>query len=146
MTALACLLALVFAVLAGLHVYWAGGGKWAGAATLPKHADGRPLFQIHGARGALACLIMAVGLGAFGHLCLAQVGLAPKLFLAGRIPLALLVISGIFALRSLGDFKYVGLFRRVHGTDFARLDRLVYTPLCLALTVGLAWLALAPIK
>jgi hypothetical protein len=44
--------------------------------------------------------------------------------------------------RAVGEFKYVGFFKRVHGTKFARLDTLLYSPLCLILSVGVALVAL----
>jgi hypothetical protein len=40
--------------------------------------------------------------------------------------------------RAMGDFNYVGFFKRVRGTRFARMDTLLYSPLCLALAVGVA--------
>jgi hypothetical protein len=42
----------------------------------------------------------------------------------------------------VGEFKYVGFFKRVRGTRFATLDTLVYSPLCLLLAAGVAWVAL----
>jgi hypothetical protein len=48
--------------------------------------------------------------------------------------------AGLLA-RTVGDFKYVGLFKRVRGTPFARLDTLLYSPLCLLLSLGVASVA-----
>jgi hypothetical protein len=44
-------------------------------------------------------------------------------------------------LRAVGEFRYVGLFKRVRGTKFAVLDTYVYSPLCLLLAVGVALVA-----
>ena len=44
----------------------------------------------------------------------------------------------VFLVRSVGDFRYVGFFKHVVGTPFARLDTLLYSPLCLALAIGCA--------
>ncbi|WP_268893745.1 DUF3995 domain-containing protein [Paenibacillus puerhi] len=30
----------------------------------------------------------------------------------------------------MGDFRYVGMFKRVRGSRFARHDNYVFTPLC----------------
>lgn len=46
------------------------------------------------------------------------------------------IIPIIFFLRSIGDFRYVGLTKKVKGTVFARLDTLYFAPLCLLI----AWL------
>lgn len=43
--------------------------------------------------------------------------------------------------RAIGEFKYLGFFKRVHGSRFARLDSLVYSPLCLLLALGVAYVA-----
>jgi len=45
--------------------------------------------------------------------------------------------------RGVGDFRLVGLSKRVRGTRFARYDSFVYTPLCLALAAGIVVVATA---
>jgi len=137
MTFLAVALASVFAALALLHAYWGCGGRRVAAAATPAKPDGRALFR----PSAFACFVVAAGLAGFAWVCLAHGALAPAFFLTGRTKWVLLGMSGLFALRTVGDGKYAGLFRRVRDTDFARLDRILYTPLCLALSAGLAWLA-----
>ena len=44
--------------------------------------------------------------------------------------------------RAIGDFKYVGFFKRVRDSRFAGLDTLLFSPLCLLLAVGVAAIAL----
>ncbi len=39
----------------------------------------------------------------------------------------------IFLLRAIGDFRYVGVFKRHRESSFAKLDTLLYSPLCLLL-------------
>jgi uncharacterized membrane protein SpoIIM required for sporulation len=50
------------------------------------------------------------------------------------------LIAAVFALRAIGDFRYVGFFKRIRDTRFARLDTLAYWPLCavLAVLIGIA--------
>jgi hypothetical protein len=43
--------------------------------------------------------------------------------------------------RAIGEFRYVGFFKRVRGSRFARLDTLLYSPLRLLLAVGVAFIA-----
>ena len=43
--------------------------------------------------------------------------------------------------RAIGEFRYVGFFKRVVGSRFATLDTFVYSPLCLALAIGVALVA-----
>jgi lipopolysaccharide/colanic/teichoic acid biosynthesis glycosyltransferase len=43
--------------------------------------------------------------------------------------------------RAVGEFKYVGFFKRVRDSKFATLDTFVYSPLCLLLAAGVALVA-----
>ena len=52
------------------------------------------------------------------------------------------VLAAAMLLRALGDFRYVGFFKRVRTGRFAELDTKFYTPLCLALAAGAGWTAL----
>jgi hypothetical protein len=54
-------------------------------------------------------------------------------------------VATVFAafLRSVGDFRLVGFFKRVRGTRFARYDSLLFSPLSLALGVPTLWLGWA---
>ena len=45
------------------------------------------------------------------------------------------IIAGIFILRAIGDFRYVGFFKSVKQSAFARADSRYYSPLCLLIGV-----------
>src|SRR5690606_9305268 len=91
--------------------------------------DGRPAFAPP--RGLTA--LVTVALAAAG----AIVVVASR---SASAPWAWLTLAGacVFALRALGDFRLVGLTKRVHATAFARWDDRLYTPLCVLLTVCFA--------
>lgn len=57
---------------------------------------------------------------------------------------AMLVLALVFLGRAIGDFRLLGFFKRVHGTAFARLDTLVFSPLCLLLAIAIFTLAWTP--
>lgn len=127
---------LVFLALAGLHAYWALGGRRGLAAALPTHPNGsRPLSPSAGLTGAVA-----LGLLAFGGLSAAHLGFGSGP-LAGWLRLADGALAAVLALRAVGDFRYVGLSKRIRHTTFARRDTHYYTPLCLLLATGCARLA-----
>jgi hypothetical protein len=101
------------------------------------YVDGRPLFV------PSATATTAVGVGLF--LCallvistagVLAVGLSPRLLtaLCGALALGLLV-------RAVGDFHYVGFFKSVRGSRFATMDTWCYSPVCLALSIGVAYVA-----
>jgi hypothetical protein len=128
---LALLIALIFAVLALWHLYWAAGGKRAKAAAIPR-LEGRPAFRPSRA-GTLAVAAALLLSGALVLLVSGRLGRllphAPMLWLSYGLALVLL-------LRAIGDFRLVGFFKRVRGSRFARLDTMLYSPLCLALSAG----------
>jgi hypothetical protein len=135
---LALLLAAAFAALAALHVAWAASGAPAGAAV-PARADGAPLFR----PGRAATLAVALALGAAAALVLARAGLVAWPVPAGLTRAGTWALAAALGLRVVGEFRYVGLFKRERGTRFARLDTRVYTPLCAALAAGVLYLAAA---
>ena len=45
------------------------------------------------------------------------------------------VIPIIFLLRAIGEFKYVGIFKRVKKTKFGRFDTKLFSPLCLIISI-----------
>ena len=44
-------------------------------------------------------------------------------------------IAIIFILRAIGDFKYLGFFKKINHSDFAKSDTKLFSPLCL--TIGI---------
>jgi len=107
-----------------------------GGGAVPS-VDGKPLF-VPSTRATLAVgvvLLLFAGLvAATGRLV--EVGASPR-------PLSWLLLAlalGLLA-RAIGEFKYVGFFKRIRGSRFARLDTWIYSPLCLLLALGVALVA-----
>jgi hypothetical protein len=127
--------AVVLGLVAGLHLAWSAGLRWGVAAAVPE-VVGRPAIHPPGwltVLVALALLVAAALLLALG---------------TGGRPAPWVVWGGgaagvAFGVRTLGDLRLVGLFKRVGGTAFARWDSLLYTPLCFALSAAFAWVLLA---
>ena len=133
---LAIVLALVFTALAVLHVYWAAVGG-AGAAVVPTRGDGAPPFR----PGRLATLAVAGALFMSAVVVLARAG---RVRLPGPATLyraAAWGRGGVLLLRAVGDFRYVGFFKRERASAFARRDTALYSPLCAALAVGVFYIA-----
>jgi len=132
MTLLAIGMAVVFCVLSLLHVTWAVGIPVGHAAAIPEREDGAPTF-----RPGPASTFAVAGLLFIAALLVTQrVGLG-----RGWIPAALVgpgcwALAAAFVLRAVGEFRYVGFFKRVRTTAFARMDTRYYSPLALLLGLG----------
>jgi hypothetical protein len=139
MTLLAVIMIAVFlAVAAAFHIYWGCGGQYGHRLSVPQRIDGTPLFTPTPAMThavGVALLLMLVVLVAFG-LRLDQ--LVPRWVLR----LAIAGQGAAFLVRGLSWHPYIGLFKTVRTTEFARMDTLYYSPCCIAAGLGfllLAW-------
>jgi hypothetical protein len=126
----------VLFVLSALHVYWAVGGVTGGSA-IPSRPDGTPLFR----PGRRASLAVAVALAGAGFLVVARAGVVSPVLPLVWIRVGTWAVAAAFAARAIGEFRYVGMFRRVRDTEFARWDRRLFTPLCVAIAAGTAVVA-----
>lgn len=127
------------ALIAGLHLYWAFGGSWGARVALPKKEDGSLLFS----PGPFACVVVAAGLSAVAWMCIGRFALSPSIVRASLASKAFWLFGAMFALRVIGDFRYVGIFRKVRGTDFAMMDARFYSPLCAVYSAAFIAFALA---
>ena len=131
MTVVALALAAVLALIALLHVYWAVRGVGSGAAV-PGRQDGTPLFR----PGRGASLLVAMALLVAALIVLAQADVIRLGIPEALVTVGIWSVALAFAARTIGDFRYAGLFKRVRGTAFARADTRLFTPLCAAISIA----------
>jgi hypothetical protein len=124
---IALLLFLIFLFLSSIHFYWAFGGKWGSTAVIPTKDDSQPALN----PGIIATLIVAFGLMGFAILPLVVTGTIHFQLPHWLEKSALWIIAGIFLLRAIGDFNYVGFFKKRKDTEFGKNDSRYYSPLCL---------------
>ncbi|HYW55836.1 MAG TPA: DUF3995 domain-containing protein [Polaromonas sp.] len=130
------LLITVFVLLAIWHFRMALLPTQGASGAVPS-VDGKPLFVPSVASTVAVGVVLLVFAGLVAATAdLVQVGLSTSVLSWISYALAL----GLLA-RALGEFKYVGLFKRVRGSRFAELDTWVYSPLCLLLAIGVALVA-----
>lgn len=132
------LTACIFVTLALLHVYWAAGGAWGRGVSVPTGvptnaaAKGARLFNpTRAGTLAVAAGLLLAALVVLGRLGVRAAPLPGWVFVWGSWLIAL-----AFLARAIGEFRYVGLFKRVRGTDFANWDTWLFTPLCLFIAVA----------
>jgi len=130
------ILCLVFLALSAIHVRWLFGDEIAFEGVVPTR-DGEPLFR----PGKGSTLLVAVAL-AFAAVVSVWRGLYPLIGPSWVPRFGIWVLAAVFALRAIGDFRYIGIFKRVRGTRFARNDSLYFSPLCMGISGLAVWLAL----
>ena len=124
-------LAGIFTALGLLHLYWLfRGGK--GLAGVVPEVEGRPAFR----PGPVATLAVAAALLAAAGIVLWRGGWIEPAGPAFIPRAGTWTLAGVFLARAVGDFRLVGFFKKTRGSQFARLDDRIYSPLCLLLFLG----------
>lgn len=125
------ILFLVFVTISALHFYWGFGGKWGSNTVIPTNDEGLPLFIPR----TISTLIIATGLLGFGMFYLVKYGLITTNLPEWLNKYGFLIIISIFILRGIGDFNFIGLFKKHKSSEFAINDTKYYTPLCLVIVL-----------
>ncbi|MEA3039500.1 MAG: hypothetical protein QOE79_2013 [Sphingomonadales bacterium] len=137
------LLALaIIAFAAGFHLHWALGGRVGFSVSLPQRPDGAPVKAHRLPSWRPAAGAVALALAALAWLMLAYSGRLPLPLTRGIARAALLAVAAAFAARALVPNRYVGFFKSLRTTRWARFDTRLYSPLFLLLGLLLAWIAL----
>ena len=131
---LASLLVIIFSVLALTHFFWASGGQWGFESALPTDEEGIRMLNPKKSDSIFIGVVLSLcGLFYWSTFISDNIKL-PRWFKN----MGVWLIPIIFALRAIGDFKYIGFFKQVKSTEFAKLDTWFFSPLCL--TIALAGL------
>ena len=128
---LGLLIAVIFALLSLFHVYWALGGKLGSTATVPSTNERRIFNPSKPGTIMVAMALLIAMLTVLGQLSVLG-GVVPKpLFYWGTLGISL-----IFFLRAVGEFRFVGFFKRIRDTRFAHWDTWLFSPLCLFISIS----------
>jgi len=137
MSVISILTIVALSLIGLLHFYWALGGVIGITIAIPTE-DGKPLIN----PGKVVTVIVGVVLFGFAFIAymlyfydLSTSHYRNYFIIGGWI------LSGIFALRGIGEFNAVGLFKKIKSSEFAYYDTRVYTPF--ALSMGLVFATLA---
>ena len=130
-------IALVFAFLAFLHFYWAIFGIKKPELVLPSQNPEKEIKL----PGSLMTVFVGFGLLLFAFIFLSQ---ALGFWNVEWLHYIRVVVGVIFLIRAIGDFKYLGFFKSVKETPFAKMDTKYYAPICLALAILIALSMLVP--
>ncbi|WP_347374594.1 DUF3995 domain-containing protein [Aequorivita sp. Q41] len=128
---LAIILSILLFVLGLIHFNWVIGGTFGYSEALPTNENGDRVLSPKKIDSAS----VAIGLIAFGTFYIFKAGIIDY-----NLPLWILnygscIIPAIFLLRAMGDFKYVGFFKKIKNTPFGKLDTILFSPLCLLIGI-----------
>jgi len=129
---IAIALALVLAVIAGLHAYWGRGGLWPAASEEELIATVIGNARATRMPSPSLCLLVALAIAvtAIWPLLLAYMAGSATLLQIGGF-----AIMAVFLLRGIAG--YLPAWRRLHPREpFASYDRRYYSPLCLLIAAG----------
>ena len=129
MLIISLLLSLIFIILSIIHLNWALGNTWGLSKALPTNITGQQVLRTNSMMTLLVALILLL-FSAF-YFIIPEPG-NPKNWIFKYIGWAIPVL---FLLRSIGEFKYIGFFKSIKSTDFAKMDSKYYSPLCLLIAI-----------
>ncbi len=136
MIVLSLLLFFVFLALSGIHLYWAAGGTYGFKTALPTKETGE--LAMNPTKND--SIMMGAWLFTFGSYYLMRSGLLPLSLPDWVHSYVGWAIPAIFLLRAMGEFRYVGFFKRIKNTPFAKKDSQFFSPLCLFLAIVGFWI------
>jgi hypothetical protein len=116
----------LFFLLSILHFYWAVGGRVWYHDVLPTNSNGLNRMN----PGTTAGLVIAFGLLFLALITVGNLGLFDKHIKRKYFRFGALIITIIFFLRAIGDFKLFGFFKEITRTRFGVNDTQIFTPLC----------------
>lgn len=125
-------------VVGGFHLYWMSGGRLGALAALPTNGLELLFRPSKAATGLVAVALLAAGwfVLELGR-TVERIVFPDWLYAYGGWALA-----AVFLIRTIGDFRWVGLFKKQRGTLFAKWDTVLYSPLCLFLGVCLLYMTI----
>ncbi|KFF10849.1 DUF3995 domain-containing protein [Flavobacterium hydatis] len=137
-TTIGSILVIIFLFLAGIHIYWGFGGKWGYEAAIPTTENNEKLMSPK----LKECMVVAIALLILSVLVLIKSGIITYILPNWIQEYGICIILILFMIRAIGDFKYVGFFKKVKTTKFAQMDTKYFSPLCLLISLLAITLAL----
>lgn len=128
---LSILLSIIFFTLGLIHLNWVLGGEFGYENSLPTNEEGKRVLNPK----KIDSTIIAIGLISFGIFYIFKSSLVENNLPIWIIKYGGWIIPSIFILRAIGDFKYIGFFKKIKTTKFGKMDTKFYSPLCLIIGI-----------
>ncbi len=124
---------LILIVISIFHVYWAFGGRYAVDAVIPTQTNKKSVLNAP----PFLTFLVAVFVMLIAITYLHEANFYDFQFLPEFIKeYGLTIFASIFFIRAVGDFKYVGFFKKIKSTKFGINDTKFFSPLCLFLALS----------
>ncbi|PEP49133.1 hypothetical protein CN557_26310 [Bacillus wiedmannii] len=114
-----------------LHVYWAFGGKWATNSVIPTKAGEKAFIPSVGMTLFIALLLSTAAI-----ILLQQTNLVHFAFHNIIVRMGSWVCMIVFFIRVIGEFRYFGIFKCEKDIHFAKMDTVLFIPLCAFLSLS----------
>jgi hypothetical protein len=134
----------IVAFAAAFHLHWALGGRLGYSVSLPQRPDGTPVMAHRLPWWRPAAGAVALALALLALLLLGDAGHLPLPLPRGLARAALFAAGAAFVARALVPNRYVGFFKSLRSTRWARFDTRLYSPLFLLLGLLLVAQAAQP--
>jgi len=128
---LSIILFLIFLILGSFHIYWLFGGTWGLKKVIPTKSREESPLPIP----KFATLIVAMVLYTFSLIYLIKSGFTDLIIPNWISNYGIWVIPIIFFIRAIGEFNYLGFFKKIKDTEFAQADSKLFSPLCLTIAI-----------
>ncbi|WP_064967737.1 DUF3995 domain-containing protein [Tenacibaculum ovolyticum] len=123
---------LMLIFLSIIHFLWSAGVKWGYKAVLPTDEENNLKLK----PSKIITIIIACLLAFTAVLYAVKAKIVTVYFVPNSIVnVGLYIVLVVFFIRSIGDFKYVGFFKKTKNTMFAKNDTKYFSPLCLFLSI-----------
>ena len=125
---------IIFLAISAIHFYWAFGGKnWANVVIPTKADDSVLVFKPR----PIETAIVAISFIGFAVVVAVRVGFMRLPIFQEYVNTAIWILAAIFMVRAIGEFRYVGFFKKVKDTTFGQMDTKYYSPLCFIIGIML---------
>ena len=121
-----------FVALSIMHSFWFLGGKTGLKYAFPNNSKHKK--KRHGPAKVVLLLYILLFI-TMSLFCIAQTDILSGIFNKETIIWGNRITGIIFMARALGSFKYVGFTKTFRGSEFAKLDTFMISPLCLAVAI-----------
>ncbi len=117
-----------------LHIYWGFGGELWKNKVLPEYKYNFKPQLFKQTPSSFMCFLVATALLSIATLQICfQYKIGNPEFISVVLKLVCLALAG----RIIGEFNCLGLFKRERDTKFAKMDNMIYIPICGYLLISL---------